>query len=217
MEFPNATAADWTHAQRIIRKILGGHGIYGPDQDDAVQNWTLGVLRRTTANPPDSPQGAAYQTCSLVRKYGIGPLIGDRRKTARRTRRRIGQSESQPEAQPLGHRDTSPGSVNPATIAELADGGAYTRGGLAAASKASGLSPAEWTRQALGYCPLDDDDATRATPSIPAVGPGYTPPTQGIRGLHTDTDPNPASAAAAALAAVNDWRRVAGMDPIAAA
>ena len=216
MEFPNATAEDWTHAHRIIRKILVGYGIYGPDQDDAVQNWSLGVLLRTTDSPPDSPQGAAYQTCSLVRRFGVGPLIADRRKTARR-RRRIGQSESQPEAQPLGRRDTAPGSVNPATIAELADGGAYTRGGLAAAAQASGLSPAEWTRQALGYCPLGGDDAARATPSVPAAGPGYTPPTQGIRGLHTDVDPNPASAAAAVLAALNDWRRVAGKAPLPAA
>jgi hypothetical protein len=142
-------------------------------------------------------------------------MLADRRKVARRLSR-IGQAESQPVAEPLGYRDTSPGSVDPARIAELADGGAYTRGGLAAAARASGLSPAEWTRQALGYCPLDEDDATRATPSVPAVGPGYTPPTKGMRGLHTATDPNPASAAAAVLAAVNDWRRVAGKAPLPA-
>jgi hypothetical protein len=218
MQFPNATAADWTHALSIVKKLLGMYGIFGPDQDDAAQHWALKVLERKSRseNPPDSPQGAAYQACAQVRKYGIASLLPHRSQPTA-TRRRNGQSESQPEAQPLGHRDTSPGSLNPATIAELADGGAYTRGGLAAAAKASGLSPAEWTRQALGYCLLDADDATRATPSVQAVGPGYTPPTKGIRGLHTDTDPNRASAAAAVLAAVNDWRRVAGLDPIAAA
>jgi hypothetical protein len=218
MEFPNATAADWTHALRIIKTLLGMHGIFGVDQDDAAQHWALKVMERKSRseNPPDSPQGAAYQAVAQVRKYGIASLLPHRSQPTA-TRRRTGQSESQPVAQPLGHRDTSPGSVDPARIAELADGGAYTRGGLAAAARAAGISPAEWTRQALGYCPLDEEDANRATPSVPAVGPGYTPPTKGMPGLHTATDPNPASAAAGRLAAVNDWRRVAGKAPLPAA
>jgi hypothetical protein len=50
-----------------------------------------------------------------------------------------------------------------------------------------------WVRDAVtGWG--EGDEPGKTVPSVTDLGPGYTPPARGCRGLHRDTDPRPAAA-----------------------
>jgi len=197
MNFPNATADQWTAAQRMIRGLCRRHGVYGPDADDAVQAWTADTLTtdyRQTC--PVSPTAAAAGARYRVARYGIGALTRSLRAGRYRpqARQRVGLEQPQPDRDPLPVVTTAPAAVDPATAVEIAEG--YSPARVKAARRA-GMTPARFALAALGWGPLDDEEAAKSSPSVPQCGPGYTPPATGCPGMATATDPNPATRVAA--------------------
>ena len=184
MNFPHATADQWTAAQRMIRGLCSRHGIRGADADDAVQAWSTDILTtdyRTAC--PVSPTAAAAGARYRVARHGIGALTRSLRAGRYRpqARQRIGLEQPQPDRDPVPVVNTAPAAVDPATAAEIAEG--YSPARVKAARRA-GMTPAAFALAALGWGPLDDEDAAKASPSVPQCGPGYTPPARGCRGLH---------------------------------
>lgn len=189
MNFPHATADQWTAAQRMIRGLLSRHGIYGPDADDAVQAWATEAM--TAAHRvvcPIGPIPAAAAARRRVARHGIGALTRSLRAGRYRpqARQRIGLEEPQPNRDPVPVVNTAPAAVDPATAAEIAEG--YSPARVKAARRA-GMTPAAFALAALGWGPLDADDAAKASPSVPQCGPGYTPPAKGCPGLHSRRSP----------------------------
>jgi hypothetical protein len=214
MNFPHATADQWNVAQRMIRGILGRYNVYGADADDAVQTWTLDVMTQDYRETcPVSPMSAASGARWRVARYGIGALTRSMRQGRYRPQadQRIGLEQPQPDRDPLPVVNTAPSSVDPATAVEIAEGYSHAR---AMAARRLGMTPSGYALAALGWGGLDEEDAAKASPSVPQCGPGYTPPTVGDHGSVGSTDPNPASRAAARLRCLNDWRRVAGLPPV---
>jgi hypothetical protein len=214
MNFPHATADQWTAAQRMIRGVLARHGIYGAAADDEVQTWTLNALTRKYRTAcPVSPTAAAAGLRRLVARYGITALLRSSRSSRYRPQatQRIGLEQPQPDRDPLPVVNTAPISVDPATAVEIAEGYSHAR---AMAARRLGMTPSGYALAALGWGGLDEEDAAKASPSVPQCGPGYTPPTVGDHGSVGSTDPNPASRDAARLRCLNDWRRVAGLPPL---
>lgn len=181
--FPNATADNWTAAYRIIERLLARYGVYGADSDDAQQDWARSTLRTTYRQPVEGPEHAACITAALVRRRGIGVLLHGRRNAAKRYKR-TGQQEPQPIGDALGVRDTAPAACNPATMAEAGEALAERMPRYARRAREQGTTPAGLALIAAGWGPLDDDDAAKASPSVPQCGPGYTPPARGCQGLH---------------------------------
>jgi hypothetical protein len=174
----------WMQAQRTVRGVLARHGITGSNADDAVQEWTVSTMTADFTNPPYDPPAAAYMTAALVRRYGIGVILRDRVNQGRRAARRLGLEQPQPEGEPIGYRDTAAASANPATMAEAGEALAERCPRYAQQARARGMTPAALALVAAGWGPLDDEDAAKASPSVPQCGPGYTPPARGCRGLH---------------------------------
>ena len=92
MNFPHATADQWTAAQRILRGILSRHGVYGPDADDTVQQWTFKAMTKAHRKVcPVSPTAAAVGMKRLVAKYGIGRLLRETQPKAQTYARPVGR------------------------------------------------------------------------------------------------------------------------------
>lgn len=197
INFPNATAEEWSAAQAIIGRLLARRGITGPEAEDAQQDWADRTLRTNYRQPVEGPVHAAYITAALVRRRGVGVLLRQRRNAAKR-HKRTGQQEPQPMGEAVGIRDTAPASCNPATMAEAGEALAARMPKYAQAARARGMTPAALALAAAGWGPIDDEDVPPS--AVTACGPGYTPPTRGCPGLHTATDPNPASRTAAVAA-----------------
>ena len=198
MNFPNATPEQWTAAQRMLRGTLAHHGVYGPDADDVVQEWSRQAMTRKHRKVcPASPTAAAAGARRLVARYGIGRLLRLTQPTGKTFARpgRVGLDDPQPEGQPAGIRTVAPASANPATMAEAGEALAERMPRFAQRARAEGKTPATLALIAAGFGPLDDEDAAKASPSVPQCGPGYTPPHRGCPGLHTDTDPGKRSPA----------------------
>jgi len=200
MNFPHATPEQWTAAQRIIRGVCSSHGIRGADADDAVQEWTHRAMTKAHRKVcPVSPTAAAVGMRRLVAQYGIGRLLRETRpqsQTFVRPAGRIGLEQPQPDAEPLAIVARAPASANPATMAEAGEALAARCPRYAQQARARGLTPAALALAAAGWGPLDEVDADKTSPSVPACGPGYTPPARGCPGLHTATDPGQRSPAA---------------------
>jgi hypothetical protein len=214
MNFPHATADQWNVAQRMIRGILSRHGITGASADDEVQEWTVRAMTAQHRNAcPTTPMAAASGVRRLVARHGIGALTRASRSSRYRPQatQRIGLEQPQPDRDPVPVVNTAASSVDPATAAEIAEGYSPAR---AKAARRLGMTPSGYALAALGWGGLDDEDAAKASPSVPQCGPGYTPPGRGDNGSVGSTDPNPASRAASRLRCLNDWRRVAGLPPV---
>jgi hypothetical protein len=193
MNFPHATADQWTAAQRILRGILSRHGVYGPDADDAVQQWTFKAMTKKHRKVcPVSPTAAAAGMKRLVAKYGIGRLLRETQPQAQTYARPVGRTGLD-ESQPDHVFDVAPGkaptSINPATMAEAGESLAERMPRFAQRARARGMTPAALALVAAGWGPLDDEDAAKASPSVPQCGPGYTPPGRGCPGLHASRRP----------------------------
>lgn len=219
--FPNATDSDWTAARARLARFARHHGLDPDAADELAQAASVGLLGRVYEDrtPYDPAQPGAVSLRVAVgwlinqgKRYGVHRMAPGG--STRRRRKRIGLEQPQPEADPVAVVARAPASANPATMAEAGEALAERMPRFAQRARAEGKTPATLALIAAGFGPLDDEDAAKASPSVPQCGPGYTPPHQGCPGLHTDTDPNPASREAATLAAANEWRRVAGLPPI---
>ena len=189
-----------TEARRLAFRFCVSRGMPHADADDAAQATVLRAMLRNWQTPPRDLIHGVARILHQARRYGVWTLLPGN--TSRRRREGL-------EAPPV--RETAPPYADPATVAEMAD--RYAGPDRKRAAARAGVTPATYTLHALGWGPLDDDDTTKTT-STTNSGPGYTPPAKGCPGLHTATDPNPASREASRLRCLNDWRRVAGLPPV---
>lgn len=181
MNFPNATPADWTAAARIVAAAARREGYDAATADDMAQNAMLAAVRRKDDGRFEGPQHYAYATVRFCRRKGWNALR-DRRQprqpldAARAVRRGGGLP------------------LDPAWLAERAEG--LTRGDRQKAERRHGRRAVDIVHAAAGVGPLAEQEAA-TVPSVTDLGPGYTPPAAGCRGLHRDTDPRPAATAQA--------------------
>lgn len=207
MNFPHATDADWTRARSRLMAFLIRHDLDPNTAEEVAQQYlTETLIRKYRDRCPASPAVAVGWSIARAKRYGIGTLTKGGERT--RYRRRVGIEQPQPAADPVTVRDVSASCTNPATMAEAGESLAERMPRYAQRARARGMTPAALALVAAGWGPLDDDDAAKATPSVPQCGPGYTPPAEGVRGLWTDTDPNPSSRAAARAAVAAAAERV---------
>jgi len=201
MRIAAPTESQAADARRMAFRFCVSRGMPHHDADDAAQATVLKVLTRDWKNTPNDVLHGVARILHQARRYGVWTLLPGN--TTRRDRAA---------AEPAPVRDTAPPYADPAVVAAMADRPAGSDRKRAAAR--AGLTPAAYTLHAMGWGPMDEDDAARTVPSVPQCGPGYTPPTVGDHGSVGSTDPNPASRDAARLRCLNDWRRVAGLPPI---
>lgn len=200
--FPNATNADWTQAQARLSRFARHQGLNHDAAAELAQAATVGLLTREykdrTPYDPTEPGAVSLRVAigwliNQGKRYGVRSMAPGN--STRRRRQRIGLEQSQPEAEPIAVIAKAPASANPATMAEAGEALAERMPRFAQRAKAEGKTPATLALIAAGFGPLDDEDAAKATPAVPQCGPGYTPPTGGCPGLHTDTDPGKRSPA----------------------
>ncbi len=187
LNFPAATAADWTAARRRLIGWLRTRGV-GQDHAEEIAQQHLAQLL-TKAYPkacPRSPRVAVAWSIRRAIKYGIGTLTHAGRRAEKR--RRIGIEEAQPAADPVSVRDVAPSWTDPARMAEAGEALADRMPRLAMHARRIGTTPAGLALMAAGW---GQEQEPGTVPSVTDVGPGYTPPPRGCPGLHTDTDPRP--------------------------
>ena len=207
LNYPRAPAEEWQTAGRIIRSHLIRSGYDLERAEEVAQAWQVEELTRNRRNAcPINPRVAAVWAVKQARKYGPGRLTRAGESIARRTRR-TGLDEPQPMADALPVVDARRASLDPATIAETGEALAARCPAFARRAREEGTTPAALALAAAGWLRDDEDEARRGL--VTAEGAGYTPPERGCPGLHTATDPNPASRAAAAAAAAAELAALA--------
>jgi hypothetical protein len=172
---PTESQADESRT-RVFRFCLA-HGMTHADADDAAQATVLKALTREWKTLPNDLSHGVNRILRQARMYGAWSLLPGN--TSRRRREGL-------ETPPV--RDTAPPYADPAVAAEMAD--RYAGPDRKKAAARAGVSPAVFTLHAMGWGPLDDEDAAKAT-STNGSGPGYTPPARGCPGMATASDPNP--------------------------
>lgn len=173
MNFPNATADDWTNARRRLERFARRHDLTADQAEEIAQAALCDLLTcNYRGRCPATLAVAVGWRIRTARRYGVWTLA-----PGNSTRR----DRSGMEPSPV--RDVAPSSTNPATMAEAGEALAERMPRYAARARAEGLTPAGLALIAAGWGPLDDDDAARTTPAVPQCGPGYTPPARGCRGL----------------------------------
>lgn len=207
MNFPHATRDQIETARRMLVGFCLRDGMQLTDAEDAAQDVITNALRRQYRHrcPATITVAAAWRIRHARRHGGARSLLASDSSARRRHAAAVRNGD------PLPVQDVAPAYANPATVAAQAEVMSAARRRLA---ERLGITPAVLALQACGFGPLDEDDAAKASPSVPQCGPGYTPPSRGDSGSVGSTDPNPASRAASRLRCLNDWRRVAGLPPI---
>lgn len=196
LNFPTATAADWQKARRHLIAFLVRRDV-DPDRAEEITQETLAdLLTRTwTDRSPVNPRVAVSWRIATAKRYGVGAITREGHRHARR-RRRNGLEEAQPVADPLTVRDVS-SRPGPAAIAAAIESAAGPVIPSPVATRRRARIEA-WVRDSItGW---GEGDEPGNVPSVTDVGPGYTPPDRGCRGLHA-TNPRPTAAAAPAMAA----------------
>lgn len=178
MNFPNATPADWAAAARIVAAAAHREGYDAATADDMAQNAMLAAVRRKDDGMYDSPKHYANSVTRFCRLRGWQRLR-DRGLTR------------PPIDAPRAVRRGGGLPLDPAWLAERAEG--LTRGDRRKAERRHGRRAVDIVHAAAGVGPLAESEPHTA-PSVTDLGPGYTPPATGCRGLHRDTDPRPAAA-----------------------
>lgn len=184
MNYPNATASDWTHAQAIIRRHLTAHGIAASDADDIAQAWATKALTQAHAlRCPRTPAHAARGYVRLCRRHGLAylPTGAERRRKARREG-----------AEPIPVYATT-GRPTPDAIVSAVERAAGPVIPSPYATRRRATIEAIVRESVTGIGTEDPADAARYASTATTYGSRYTPPQTGCRGFHTDTDPNPAS------------------------
>jgi hypothetical protein len=190
LNFPNATATDWQIARARLIRFLVAHDLDRDRAEEVAQQHLTELLTKEYAKacPASLPRAISW-SIARARRYGIGVLTKAGERT--RYRRRAGLEEAQPLAVMPGALDRAPGWTDPAAMAEAGEGLAARMPRLVAHARREGTTPATLALRAAGWG-WPQEAAT--VPSVTDLGPGYTPPAQGCRGLHRDTDPRPAAA-----------------------
>jgi hypothetical protein len=207
MNFPHATRDQIETARRMLVGFCLRDGMQLADAEDAAQDVIENAYRRKYQKrcPATITVAAAWRIRHARKHGGARALLASDSSARRRHAAAVKRGD------PLPVQDVAPAYADPAAVAAQAEVMSMARRRLA---KRLGITPALLALQACGFGPLDEDDAAKASPSVPQCGPGYTPPGRGDRGSVGSTDPNPASRAAARLRCLNDWRRVAGLPPV---
>ena len=204
LNFPRATATDWTIARaRLVRFLLSREIDRDRAAEIAQQHLTDLLTKRYARACPASLARAVSWSIGRARRYGIGVLTREGERS--RYRRRAGLEEAQPRTVHPGALDRAPGWTDPAAMAEAGEGLAARMPRLVAHARRQGTTPAALALRAAGW---GWPDEPHTVPTVSDIGPGYTPPSRGCPGLHRDTDPNPATRAAAYAAAAADAERV---------
>lgn len=206
LNYPNATAEEWQTAGRIIRSHLVRSGYDRERAEEVAQAWQVEELTRPRRNAcPINPRVAAAWAVRMARRHGPERLTrsGERQ----RWRARTGLDEPQPLGEALPVVDARRASLDPAAIVEAGEALAERCPAFVRRAREQGTTPAELALAAAGWRMDDEDEARRGL--VTAEGAGYAPPAQGCPGLHTATDPNPASRAAAAAAAAAELAALA--------
>lgn len=203
LNFPAATAEDWQAARRHLITFLVRRDVDADRAEEITQETLADLLTRTWSDrSPANPRVAVAWRIATAKRYGVGAITKEGHRHARR-RRRNGLEEAQPAADPLTVRDVS-SRPGPAAIAAAIESAAGPVIPSPVATRRRARIEA-WVRDSItGW---GEGDEPGNVPSITDVGPGYTPPNRGCRGLHA-TDPNPATRAAAYDAAAADAARV---------
>lgn len=190
MNFPNATAADWTDARRYLMACMRRDCLDHDTADEVAQALTVRILtgripaeyrsRKTgevvaITRPIQAAAGLARLASRLGAKIG-SPAAGWRAMLPWKDRRKAGE--------PLPVADRSSRSLDPAFMAARAEAMQERTG--------EGFAPVALARvqEAAGVGPLAMHEAG-TTPHIHGTGPGHTPPAEGWHGYHTETDPRP--------------------------
>ena len=200
MNFPKATATDWTDARRYLLGRMRRDGLDYDTAEEIAQHLLCKMLEDRLPDGMEKPLNAARGNARLASRLGAkmaSPAAGWRALMPRSHRRKAGE--------PLPVSDRGSRSLDPAFLADRAE--SMTRSDrIKAVSIARGtVANGDFRRSVLaavhaaaGVGPLALHEAG-STPYIHGTGPGYTPPA-GCRGLHA-TDPRPTAAAAPAMAA----------------
>lgn len=195
LNFPAATPADWEHARRRFERFARAHDVDHHQAEELAQSALVDLLTRTYRDRcPASLAVAVGWRLHTARKYGVWTLAPGN--TNRRRRQGM---------EPAPVRDVAPAWTDPARMAEAGESLAARMPRLAARARKHGTTPAGLALQATGW---GQEQEPGTVPSVTDCGPGYTPPQQGCPGLHTDTDPNPASRERAWLECVAAAERV---------
>jgi hypothetical protein len=201
MNFPNATAADWTDARCLLLARMRRDGLDHDAAEEITQHLLCRMLTDRIPEGMQKPLNAARGNARLAARLGAkmaDPAAGWYAMLPWKARRKSGE--------PLPVSDRGSRSLDPAFMADRAE--SLTRSDrIKAVSIARGtVAKGDFRRSVLaavhaaaGVGPLAMHDAG-CSPYIHGTGPGYTPPASGCRGLH-GTDPRPAAAAAPAMAA----------------
>lgn len=180
MNFPNATADDWTNARRRLERFARRHDLTAEQAEEIAQAALCDLLTcNYRSRCPATLAVAVGWRIHAARRYGVWTLAPGN--TSRRRRTGL---------EPAPVRDVAPSSTNPATMAEAGEALAERMPRYAARARAEGLTPAALALIVAGWGPMDDDDAAKSSPSVPQCGPGYTPPAKGCPGLHGRRSPS---------------------------
>lgn len=205
LNFPAATAADWTAARRRLIGWLRTRDV-DADRAEEIAQAVLAELLTAKYNGdqcPRTPRVAVGWRIATAKRYGIAALTKGGARS--RYRRRVGLEEVQPAADPVSVRDVAPSWTDPARMAEAGESLAERMPRLAMHARRIGTTPAGLALRATGW---GEEQEPGTVPSVTDVGPGFTPPPRGCPGLRTDTDPNPASRERAWLECVAAAERV---------
>ncbi len=182
LNYPAATADQWRHAHAIIQRELRAHGIDAATADDVCQGWTVSQLKTQHRRAcPVSPVVAARWTVRRVRRQGLAGLL----RTAGR-----GGRPSPGDAIPVY---TPARQAGPAAVAAIVERVAGTYAGTEYSRRRRDSRAAVARESVTGGDWEPGDYPERFASTATDYGSGYTPPAAGCPGLHTDTDPNPAS------------------------
>lgn len=191
MNFPNATAAEWTAAISVIAAGARRAGYCAADADDMAQNAMLAIMRRKFARGmPTGPEHAARILRRQAQRLGwimFSPAADNAR---RRTQARKAEGEAHTIAVAIG-RSITP---SPASMAEQAERLAVP---VYRVHEANGIGPGALAEP--GH-----------TPSVYGSGPATPTPVAGVRLSRLETDPNSERTLAATHPANNppQWREM---------
>lgn len=178
LNFPAATAADWTAARRSLERFARAHDLDHHQAEELAQAALTDMLTRTYSERcPATLAVAVGWRLHTARKHGVWTLAPGN--TSRR--RRAGM-------EPAPVRDVAPSWTDPARMAEAGESLAERMPRLAMHARRIGTTPAGLALRATGW---GEEQEPGTVPSVTDVGPGFTPPPRGCPGLHTDTDPRP--------------------------
>jgi hypothetical protein len=172
MNFPNATAAEWTAAHRILAGAARAAGYDHSTADDLAAEAVFRILTIRWKATPADVQHAARIMRNAARRRGWAMFDRTAAAAAERRRRdeRSGKARQMP---PARERSITP---SPAAMAAHAE---RFRLPVRVVHEAHGIGPG-----ALA--------SPGETPSVYGSGPAAVPPVTGCRGIHLQTDPNAA-------------------------